>query len=80
MLFFCGWQDGPVIDLPTCSFSGIECEGENILGPHDAKKLNVNFTEAVVTAGKTTGCCVCFASFFIVWITFTFLIVAFYLY
>jgi hypothetical protein len=59
MLFFCGWQDGPVIDLPTCQYNGVQCDASgNILAPHQEATIVVDFVAAITQAKATSGCCV----------------------
>jgi len=59
ILFFCQWAAGPTLDDPTCDWSGFACDGQHILRPDvdNNKAVTMDFTEALLEAGATTGCC-----------------------
>jgi len=56
ILFFCSWQAGPTLLNTTCDWGFCHPNGVFLL-PHEEKTNSVNFTQAIIMAEKTTGCC-----------------------
>jgi len=58
ILFFCAWQPGTTLLDPTCSWPGMSCSGEgHLIAPGESKTVEMDFTEALIEAGGTSGCC-----------------------
>jgi len=57
VIFFCGWQAGPVINEETCTYPGVVCNGNYLVQGKEKKTVIVDFTKAVQQAKDTTGCC-----------------------
>jgi len=57
ILFFCAWQPGSELNDPTCTWPGMACSGENLIAAGESKTVEMDFTEALVEAGGTSGCC-----------------------
>jgi len=56
ILFICQWADGPVLDNATCDWGWCEDDG-TLLQPGQHKRFTMNFTEALIEANNTNGCC-----------------------
>jgi len=56
-IFFCQWQNGPVVDMNTCDYNGIECEDGKLINGSSHKTLVTDFREAIIQARDTDGCC-----------------------
>jgi len=57
VLFFCGWQAGTPLKDPTCSWPGMSCGGDHLIAPGESKTVEMDFTQALDEASKTSGCC-----------------------
>jgi len=57
VFIICKWADGPILDDPTCSWPGMDCDGETLVGPFGEKEIEIDFSLALVEASKQTGCC-----------------------
>jgi len=58
LFFFCSWQPGTPLHDPTCSWPGMSCSGQgHLIAPGESKTVEMDFTDALVEAGGTTGCC-----------------------
>jgi len=55
---FCLWSDGPTLNDPACDWDGFLCDPDlNIIGAGETKEVSMDFRQALLEAGNTSGCC-----------------------
>jgi len=58
-VIICFWANGATLNDPTCDWPGMECKDSNVIIPvaGDSKDVFMDFRQALLEAGRTTGCC-----------------------